>query len=134
MDLQHLQRRPLSSPDHIHGMLLSRSWGERSESHHLSWVPEGLLQVAPLNVALEVGQTQHGQVQRVRSDSRQARPLLLCPHNPVVKRVGVMLVVLQVISRGVRIRDCVGLNKKKSSEVSIGDPSKLRETFKICKL
>lgn len=97
------------SPDHVHGVLLPRRRGERSESHHLGRVPERLLQVAPLDVALQVGQAQHGQVQRVRGDARQARPLLLCPHDPVVVRVGVVLVVLQVVAREVGIRYCVGL-------------------------
>lgn len=97
------------SPDHVHRVLLPRRRGERGEPHHLGRVPERLLQVAPLDVALQVGQAQHGQVQRVRGDTRQARPLLLRPHDPVVVRVGVVLVVLQVVAREVGIRDCVGL-------------------------
>lgn len=100
------------SPEHVHGVLLPRRWGEGSKSHHLGRVPERLLQVAPLNVALQVGQTQHSQVQRVRGDARQARPLLLCANDPVVVRVGVVLVVLQVIAREVGVRYCVGLKQR----------------------
>lgn len=107
----HVNKNSLGSPEHIHGMFLSRGRGERSEAHHFSWVPEGLLQVASLNVALEVGQTQHGQVQRVRGDTGQARPLLLRPHDPVVMRVSVVFIVLEVIACGVWIWDCVGLKK-----------------------
>lgn len=90
-------------------MLLSRGGRERSEAHHLGRVPQRLLQVAPLDVALQVGQPQHGQVQGVRGDARQPRPLLLGPHDPVVVRVGVVLVVLEVVAGGVRVWGCVGL-------------------------
>lgn len=99
----------MTSPDHVHGVLLPRRRGEGSEPHHLCRVPQRLLQVAPLDVALQVGQTQHGKVQRVRGDAWQARPLLLRAHDPVVMRVGVVLVVLKVVARRVGIRDGVGL-------------------------
>lgn len=105
----HSKQSPFCSPDDIHRMLFSWGWGERSEAHHFGWVPERLLQVAPLNVTLEVGQTQHGQVQRVCGDTWQAGPLLLSSHNPVIMWVSVMFIVLEVITCGVWIWDCVGL-------------------------
>lgn len=97
-------------PDDIHRMLLPRGRGQGSEAHHLRWVPQRLLQVAPFDVALKVGQAQHGQVQRVRGDARKAGPLLLGSNDPVVVRVGVVLVVLEVVACGIWVWDCVGLH------------------------
>lgn len=99
------------SPDDIHGMLFSWRWCERSEAHHFGRIPKRLLQVAPLDVTLKVGQPQHGQVQRVRGDTRQARPLLLSSHNPVIVWVSVVFIVLEVVACGVWIWDCVGLDR-----------------------
>jgi len=90
-------------------MLFSRGRRERGEAHHLGGVPERLLQVASLDVALEVAQPQHRQVHRVRGHAGQVGPLLLGPHEPVVARVGLVFVVLEVVACGVWIWDRVGL-------------------------
>lgn len=108
----HSKESPFFSPDDIHGMLFSWGRGERSEAHHLGWVPERLFQVASLNVSLKVCQPQHGQVHRVCGDTWQARPLLLGSHNPVIMGVSVMFIILEVIACGVWIWDCVGLKKQ----------------------
>lgn len=107
---------PFSSPKDIHGMLFSRGRCERSEAHHFGRIPQRLLQITSLDVTLKVSQPQHGQVHRMRGDTWQARPLLLSPHDPVIVRVDVVLVVLEVIARGVWIWDCVGLKKKRARQ------------------
>lgn len=99
------------SPDDIHGMLLPRGWCQRSQAHHLRWVPERFLQVAPFDVPLKVRQAQHRQVQRVSGDARKAGPLLLRSNNPVIVRVGIVFVVLEVVTCGIWVWDCVGLQK-----------------------
>lgn len=97
------------------------SWGgrERGEAHHLGRVPERLLQVASLDVPLEVGQPQHRQVHGVCGDARQAGPLLLGAHGPVVARVGVVFVVLEVVACGVGFWDRVGLQKEETRTVHV---------------
>lgn len=104
-----MKRGRFFSPEDVKRLLVSRRWGERSEAHHFGWVPQRLLQVAPLDVTLEIGQAQHSQVHRVCSNTRQPGPLLFSSHNPVVMWVGVVLVILEVITCGVWIWDCVGL-------------------------
>lgn len=93
------------SPDDVHQVLLSRRGGERGEAHHLRRVPERLLQVAPLDVSLQVGETQHSQVQRVGGNAREAGPLLLGSYDPVVSRVHIVFVVLKVLTRRVWVGD-----------------------------
>lgn len=95
-------------------MLFSWGRGERSEAHHFSGVPEWLLQVAPLDVSLEIGQSQHSQIQRVGGDAGQAGPLLFRSHCPVITWICIMFVVLEVNPDGVRIWDCVGLKRGES--------------------
>ncbi|KAF3860705.1 hypothetical protein F7725_000960 [Dissostichus mawsoni] len=84
----------------------------RSEAHHLGDVPQRLLQVAPLNVSLQVGQPQHGQVHGMCAETRKAGPLLLSSNNPVITWVGFVFKVLEIITCGVWIWDCVRLKKK----------------------
>lgn len=107
-------------------MLFSWGGGEWSEAHHFCWIPEWLLQVASLNVSLQVGQPQHAKVQRVCGDTGQTGPLFLRSHNPVITWVSIMFVVLEVITCGVWIRDCVGLKKRGDREsLSISESEKL---------
>lgn len=105
------------SPDDVHGMLLPRGWGQRSQAHHLCRVPERLLQVPPFDVPLKVCQAQHRQVQRVGGDARKAGPLFLRSNNPVIMWVGIVFVVLEVVTCGIWVWDCVGLHKHGEREV-----------------
>lgn len=108
----------LLPPDDVHRLLLSRRGGEGGEAHYFCWVPKRLLQVAPLDVSLQVGEPQHGQVQRVSGDARQAGPLLLGSYDPIVSRVHIVLVVLKLLARRVGVRDCVGLQREKDVKTS----------------
>lgn len=99
-------------------MLLPGGWCQRSQAHHLRWVPERLLQVAPFDVPLKVCQAQHRQVQRVSGDARKAGPLFLRSNNPVIVRVGIVFVVLEVVTRGIWVWDCVGLHKHRGGTAS----------------
>lgn len=106
-------------------MLFSRGRRERSEAQHFGRVPQRLLQVASLDVSLEVGQPQHRQVHRVCGHTWQVGPLLLSSHNPVITRVGVMFIVLEVVTCGVWIWDGVGLKKEAGTvQVSVREESK----------
>ena len=99
------------SPDHIHGNLLPWGWGEGGQAHHLGQIPQRLLQVAALDVALQVGQSMDGQIHWVVGHAQQIRPFPLCPDDPVIPWVHLVLVELQVLTGGVWLRDCVRLRE-----------------------